>query len=63
MDITTKPKAYVVGGQPGAGKSTFTNKLQTEFSNNSLIIELNSYRERIPRYVPKNVHDQVIEAN
>ena len=40
IDITTKPKAYVVGGQPGAGKSTFTNKLQTEFSNNSLIIEL-----------------------
>ncbi|MCX8671350.1 zeta toxin family protein [Gilliamella sp. B2865] len=44
------PKAYVVGGQPGAGKSTFTNKLQTEYSNNILIIDLDSYRERHPNY-------------
>lgn len=44
------PKAYVVGGQPGAGKSTSTNKLQTEYSNNILIIDLDSYRERHPNY-------------
>ena len=44
------PKAYVIGGQPGAGKSTSTSKLEEQYNDNILIIDLDKYRERHPNY-------------
>ncbi|OCG71281.1 hypothetical protein A9G43_05735 [Gilliamella sp. Occ3-1] len=46
----SNPKAYVMGGQPGAGKSTSTNKLETKYKNNILTIDLDAYRERHPNF-------------
>ena len=44
------PKAYMLGGQPGAGKSTSTRKLEAQYNRNILTIDLDQYRERHPNY-------------
>lgn len=44
------PKAYMIGGQPGAGKSTSTEALIKEFNNNILKIDMDNYREFHPNY-------------
>lgn len=38
------PKLYLVGGQPGAGKSTTISKIQRSMDNNCIIINLDDYR-------------------
>ena len=51
-NITSKttPDAYVMGGQPGAGKSTSTNKLNAKYNGDIVIVDLDQYRERHPNY-------------
>ena len=44
------PKAYMIGGQPGAGKSTSTEALVKEFNNNILKIDMDDYRKSHPNY-------------
>ena len=44
------PKAYVIGGQPGAGKSTSTGELEKQYNRNILTVDLDKYRERHPNY-------------
>ena len=44
------PWAYILGGQPGAGKSTSTDKLKAQYNRNILTIDLDQYRERHPNY-------------
>ncbi|WP_392564101.1 zeta toxin family protein [Orbus wheelerorum] len=44
------PKAFVLGGQPGAGKSTSTDKLEIGYKKNIITIDLDSYRARHPNY-------------
>lgn len=46
----SNPKAFIVGGQPGAGKSTSSNKIKTKYNNNILTINLDAYRERHPNF-------------
>ena len=33
-----KPFVYVLGGQPGAGKSTLTSKIEEKVNNNIIVI-------------------------
>lgn len=42
------PKLYLVGGQPGAGKSTTISKIQRSMDNNCIIINLDDYRALHP---------------
>lgn len=42
------PKLYLVGGQPGAGKSTTISKIQRYMDNNCIIINLDDYRALHP---------------
>ena len=44
------PKAYILGGQPGAGKSTSTDKLVKQYNRNILTIDLDEYRKQHPNY-------------
>lgn len=44
------PKAMLLGGQSGAGKTTLHDILNREFSNNVIIINGDEYRSRHPRY-------------
>ena len=44
------PSAYIMGGQPGAGKSSSTVKLERGYNNNIVTIDLDKYRERHPNY-------------
>ena len=51
-DITTQhePKAYMIGGQPGAGKTRSTEKLEEQYDYNILKIDMDNYREFHPNY-------------
>ena len=44
------PKAYMLGGQPGAGKSTSTKKLEAQYNRNILTVDLDEYRSSHPNY-------------
>ena len=44
------PKAYMLGGQPGAGKSTSTDKLEAQYNDNILTVDLDEYRSLHPNY-------------
>ena len=44
------PKAYMLGGQPGAGKSTSTRKLAAQYNRNILTVDLDNYRDQHPNY-------------
>ncbi|WP_392562334.1 zeta toxin family protein [Orbus sturtevantii] len=44
------PHSYVMGGQPGAGKSTSTTILKEKFGNNIILIDLDQYRKEHPNY-------------
>ena len=48
LNSQEKPKCYIIGGQPGAGKSTSTDKLEAQYNRNILTIDLDQYRERHP---------------
>ena len=50
LNSQEKPKCYIIGGQPGAGKSTSTDKLEAQYNRNILTIDLDQYRERHPNY-------------
>ena len=43
------PKLYLLGGQPGAGKSTISDQLMTEYPN-TIFINPDTYRELHPQY-------------
>ena len=43
------PKLYLLGGQPGAGKSTISDRLMTEYPN-TIFINPDTYRELHPQY-------------
>ncbi len=45
-----KPHGYVLGGQPGAGKSSLTEKIRAEFQGNVIVINGDDYRKEHPRY-------------
>ena len=36
-----KPRAYIMGGQPGAGKSTLCSYIERNYLNNNAIISFN----------------------
>ena len=50
-----KPKAYILGGQPGAGKSTLQTHIEKE-QPNTVAINGDAYRRRHPHY------DEIYEA-
>ena len=47
---TSTPKAFVLGGQPGAGKSTLISEIVEELNNNVVIINGDEYRKLHPHY-------------
>lgn len=47
---TEKPNIYVLGGQPGAGKSDLIEKTKKELSNNLIVINADEYRKLHPKY-------------
>ena len=49
--ISTKPKAILLGGQSGAGKTTIHRVKQKEFQGNIIIIDGDSYRPFHPNYI------------
>ena len=49
--ISTKPKAILLGGQSGAGKTTIHRVKQKEFQGNIIIIDGDSYRSFHPNYI------------
>ena len=49
--ISTKPKAILLGGQSGAGKTTIHRVKQREFQGNIIIIDGDSYRSFHPNYL------------
>ena len=44
------PKAYMIGGQPGAGKTRSTEKLEEQYDYNILKIDMDDYRKRHPNF-------------
>ena len=44
------PKAYMIGGQPGAGKTRSTEKLEEQYNYNILKIDMDDYRKRHPNF-------------
>lgn len=49
--IPDKPKAILLGGQSGAGKTTIHRIKQKEFQGNIIIIDGDSYRSQHPNYL------------
>jgi len=45
-----KPKAYVLGGQPGSGKSYLIEQVKKELNNNAIIINGDDFRRFHPDY-------------
>lgn len=45
----SEPKLYLLGGQPGAGKSTISNRLMNNYPN-TIFINPDTYRELHPQY-------------
>ena len=45
----SEPKLYLLGGQPGSGKSTISNRLMNEYPN-TVFINPDTYREFHPQY-------------
>lgn len=51
LGTISKPQAYVLGGQPGAGKSIMTNQiLKNELFKNAIVISGDDYRRYHPKY-------------
>lgn len=46
---TSTPKLYLIGGQPGAGKSTTINDIEKKLNNDCITINLDDYRSKHPR--------------
>ncbi|KAA0967515.1 toxin PezT [Streptococcus cristatus] len=49
--IPDKPKAILLGGQSGAGKTVIHRIKQKEFQGNIIIIDGDSFRSQHPRYI------------
>lgn len=49
--IPEQPKAILLGGQSGAGKSTIHRIKQKEFQGNIITIDGDSYRSQYPNYI------------
>ncbi|HEM4536808.1 TPA: zeta toxin family protein [Streptococcus suis] len=49
--ILARPKAILLGGQSGAGKTTIHRIKQKEFQGNIIIIDGDSYRSQHPNYL------------
>lgn len=49
--ISDQPKAILLGGQSGAGKTTIHRIKQKEFQGNIIIIDGDSYRSQHPNYL------------
>lgn len=49
--IPTQPRAILLGGQSGAGKTTIHRIKQKEFQGNIIIIDGDSYRSQHPNYL------------
>lgn len=47
----TSPQAYVLGGQPGAGKSMLIQKALNELEDDAIIINGDDYRKYHPEYL------------
>jgi UDP-N-acetylglucosamine kinase len=45
-----RPVAYLTGGQPGSGKSSFQDFALTEQGGNLIIIETDAFRSHHPNY-------------
>lgn len=44
------PKGFVLGGQPGAGKSILIEKIKKELNSNVIVINGDDYRKYHPDY-------------
>ena len=49
VKVVEKPKAFILGGQPGAGKSTIIDMLSEKYSN-IIVISGDDFRKEHPRY-------------
>lgn len=47
---TNNPKGFVLGGQPGAGKSILIEKIKKELNGNVIVINGDDYRKYHPDY-------------
>lgn len=57
------PKAYILGGQPGAGKSVMTDEIfQNELRNNAIIISGDDYRRHHPKYKEIQAKEKLLSA-
>lgn len=50
LKSSEKPKAYILGGQSGAGKSFLANKIKEELNDNVVVINGDEYRKLHPRF-------------
>lgn len=59
-----RPAGYVLGGQPGAGKSYFTKTLLDELWGNAVVINADNYRKYHPDYIElqKDGHEVSVDA-
>lgn len=45
-----RPRAFLLGGQSGAGKTTLHRLLQSSFDHNAIVVNGDEYRPRHPRF-------------
>lgn len=50
LEVTGRPRAHLLGGQSGAGKTTLHNVLKRRLKDNVIILNGDEYRARHPRY-------------
>lgn len=50
LEVTGNPRAHLLGGQSGAGKTTLHNVLKRRLKDNVVILNGDEYRARHPRY-------------
>lgn len=57
------PKAYILGGQPGAGKSVMINEIfKNDLNKNALVISGDDYRRYHPKYLSIQEQEGLLSA-
>ena len=49
-EVCNEQRVYVLGGQPGAGKSTLTSRIEEKMKNNIIVINGDDFRSYHPNY-------------
>jgi len=49
-EVCNEQRVYVLGGQPGAGKSTLTSRIEEKMKNNIIAINGDDFRSYHPKY-------------